>query len=95
VPIEIPQEALATSIRDVVAAVRHTADAHGWEFTPASPARADWTAYDQPSNPWGAQVLEDAYRTGSMFWYLMGDQALAVADLLTSIVSTRGQYCKW
>jgi hypothetical protein len=79
--VESVHGSLAGAVRDLVWAVRDVGDAHAWDFRPAGPSASDWAAREQPSG-WGEQPLQDAYRTGALLWYVVGEQALGVADLL-------------
>ena len=81
--VESLRGALAAALREVVAETRRTAQDGDWEFSPGSPAVVDWETHESPSG-WGAQPLQDAYRTGALIWYLVADHALGVADLLDS-----------
>ncbi len=81
--IESLREALAGAIRALVAEVNRAGDSNNWDFTPDSPAVTDWDAHERASG-WGDEPLQDAYRTGAILWYVVNDQALAVADLLDS-----------
>jgi hypothetical protein len=81
--VESLREALASALRQFLLQVEKAGDEARWDFLPDSPATADRQANEQPSG-WGDRPLEDAYRTGSMFWYVAYDHALGVADLLDS-----------
>lgn len=79
--IRLPRQALADGVREVATTVEAAGHANDWGFLSDSPAVTDWTANEQPSG-WGPQPLQDAYRTGALGWYVVVEQALAVADLL-------------
>lgn len=72
---------LAESIRAVVTAVERLRIANDGQFLSDSPAVSDWQTNEQVGG-WGDQPLQDVYRTGSLYWYLIRDQARAVATLL-------------
>jgi hypothetical protein len=76
-----PLAALADSIREFVGAVEAVGSSEDWEFLPNGPAARDW-ANEPMAGPWSNQPLQDAYRTGSVLWPVVADQALALADLL-------------
>lgn len=79
--VETPREALGGAIRDLVSAVEAAGSANDWTLLGNGAAALDWTENEQPSG-WGDQPLQDAYRTGTLLWYLVHDDALAIADLL-------------
>src|ERR1700753_1553464 len=79
--LETSRVALARSIRDLVVCVRQCGDTQDWAFRADGPAALDWLGDNSP-NRRDPQPLEDAYRTGGLFWNLVSDLALSVADLL-------------
>src|SRR5436190_24379761 len=81
--IETSRVALARSLRDLVGCVRQCGDRENWAFHAVGPAALDWAAHELP-NERDPQPLEDAYRTGGLYWNLVSDLALSLADLLES-----------
>jgi hypothetical protein len=74
-------DAIATSLRGLVAEVETARDACRGDFRPDSPAVADWAANQMPGE-WGPQLLQDAYRTAELYGASVTDHVLAIADLI-------------
>jgi hypothetical protein len=81
VKLETTRDALANSVTDLVHSVQAAGQSASWDFLEGSPGRVDWETNEQ-ANDRDQQPLQDAYRTGSLYWNLVSDQALALAELI-------------
>lgn len=81
--LDSPRSALADGMRSLVAAVEQAGQEENWLLRADSPAATDWAQNERPCGS-EQQPLQDAYRTGTIGWYNVADQALSIADLLES-----------
>ena len=79
--IDTPLAALASSLREFLASVEDLREANDGQFLDDAPAAVDWATNERPSE-WGDQPLQDSYRTGALYWYLVREQTHAVCALL-------------
>jgi hypothetical protein len=82
-----PLDGLAASILDFTDTVERVGSQSGWNFLTDGPATQEWQS-EPLAGEWGAQPLQDAYKTGSVLWPVVFDHARALAMLLTAPAST-------